>query len=86
MQIAMRWVGGAELLFKVGQALHHGDVVVAVDRVITVQPLEVFAGGLLLRLCVCCNVYISDACCWWCPFRAIRLDADWLKGLLGIGV
>ena len=44
MQIAMRWVGGAELLFKVGQALHHGDIVVAVDRVITVQPLEVFAG------------------------------------------
>jgi len=80
MQIAMRWVVGAELLFKVGQALHHGDVVVAVDRVITVQPLEVFAGGLLLRLCVCWNVYISDACCWWCPFRAIRLDADWLKG------
>ena len=54
-------VGGAQPLFEVGQTLHHGDVVVAVDGVITVHPLEVFAGVLLPRLCACWNVYISDA-------------------------
>ena len=79
-------VGGAQPLFELGQTLHHGDVVVAVDGVITVHPLEVFAGVLLPRLCACWNVYISDACCWWRAFLAIRLHADWLNGLLGIGV